>query len=134
MPAMRVAVDGRVMTHDAAVVTVANVETYGTWLSLTPAASPVDGLFDVFVMRGATKREVLAKLLRRYLRIPGGQSGAEVYRGRRVAVVASGPPREDMELVPGVLPVLVSPETRRAFDRALAPADGVSSMWQRRPA
>ena len=115
-------------------VTVANVETYGAWLRLTPAASPVDGLFDVFVMRGATKREVLAKLLRRHLRIPGPESGTQVYRGRRVSVVAAGSPREDLELVPGILPVLVSPETRRAFDRALVPADSASPVWHRRPA
>lgn len=134
LAALRVVVDGRVVTADAVVATVANVETYGPWLRLTPAASPVDGLFDVFVMHGATKREVLAKLLRRHLRVPGTESGTHVYRGRRVSVVASGSPREDLELVPGVLPVLVSPETRRAFDRALAPADGAFPLWHRRPA
>jgi hypothetical protein len=126
-------VDGRVVAHEAAVVAVANVETYGPWLRLTPEASPVDGLFDVFAMHGATKREVLAKLLSRYLRLPG-TSGTQVHRGRRVSVVTSGSPREDLELVPGVLPVLVSPEVRNAFDRPLAPADGASPRSQQRPA
>ena len=134
LAALRVVVDGRVVTHDAVVLTVANVETYGPWLRLTPAASPVDGLFDVFVMHGATKREVLAKLLRRHLRVPGTDSGTQVYRGRRVSVVSSGSPRQDLELVPGVLPVLVSPETRRAFDQALVPAGGASPVWHRQPA
>jgi diacylglycerol kinase (ATP) len=134
LAAMRVVVDGRVVTDDAVVVTVANVETYGPWLRLTPAASPIDGLFDVFVMHGATKREVLAKLLRRHLRIPGADSGTHVYRGQRVSVVASGSPRQDLELVPGVLPVLVSPDTRSALDQALGPVDGASPVWHRQPA
>jgi diacylglycerol kinase (ATP) len=134
LAALRVVVDGRVVTHDAVVVTVANVETYGPWLRLTPAASPVDGLFDVFVMHGATKREVLGKLLRRHLRVPGADSGTHVYRGRRVSVVASAAPQQNLELVPGVLPVLVSPDTRRAFDQALVPAVGASPLWHRQPA
>jgi hypothetical protein len=114
------------------VVSVANVETYGAWLRLTPAASPVDGLFDVFVMEGATKREVLARLLRRHLRLPGARSGA-VYRGRRVTVAVSGSAREDLELLPGILPVLVSPETRRVL-MPLVPAADPGPAWRRQPA
>jgi diacylglycerol kinase (ATP) len=123
LAALQVTVDGRVVTQDAAVVTVANVETYGGWLRLTPAASPVDGLFDVFVMQGATKREILAKLLRRYFRLPGASSGARLYRGRRVSVAASRSARNELELIPGVLPVLVSPERAMALNRLLIPAD-----------
>ena len=104
LASLRVVVDGRVVTDDAVVVTVANVETYGPWLRLTPAASPVDGLFDVFVMRGATKREVLATLLRRHLRIPGTDWETHVYRARRVSVVTSGSPRQDLELAPACAP------------------------------
>jgi diacylglycerol kinase (ATP) len=129
LPALRVVVDGRVVTRDAVVVTVANVETYGAWLRLTPAASPVDGLFDVFVMRGATKREILGTLLRRHLRLPGATSGMEVCRGRRVSVV-SGSDREDLELVPGVLPVVVWPER----PRVLVSADVTLPVWERQPA
>ena len=123
LAALQVAVDGRVLTQDAAVVTVANVETYGGWLRLTPAASPVDGLFDVFVMQGTTKREILAKLLRRHFRLPGDNSGARLYRGRRVSVAASRSARNELELIPGVLPVLVSPETAMALNQPLIPAD-----------
>jgi diacylglycerol kinase (ATP) len=134
LAALRVVVDGRVVADDAAVVTVANVETYGPWLRLTPAASPVDGLFDVFAMHGATKREVLAKLLRRYLRLPGSESGTRIYRGRRVSVLGTGSVRESLELLPGALPVLVSPAVRSALDPALVPADGAVPIWHRRPA
>jgi diacylglycerol kinase (ATP) len=127
LPALRVTVDGRVVTEAAVVVSVANVETYGPWLRLTPKASPVDGVFDVFVMAGATKLEVLAKLLRRHLRLPGTQSGM-VYRGRRVTVVSDSA-REDLELLTGALPVLVRPETRRALVPTLLPDAAAVSLW-----
>jgi diacylglycerol kinase (ATP) len=133
LAALRVVVDGQVVADSAALVTVANVEAYGPWLRLTPAASPVDGLFDVFVMHAATKSAILAKLLRRHLRIPGAESGTRVYRGRRVAVITAGSPPEELELVPGILPVLVSPVVRRALDQGV-PADGASSVWRRQPA
>ena len=134
LAALRVVVDGRVVTDDAAVVTVANVETYGPWLRLTPAASPVDGFFDVFVAQGATKREVLARLLKRYLRIPGSESETRVDRGRRVSVQSPSSPREDMELIPAVLPMLVSPEVRRALQPVRVLPAGASPIWHRQPA
>ena len=87
---LRVVVDGRVVAVDAALVIVANVKTYGAWLPLTPEASPVDGLFDIFVMRGATRRQVFAKLLRRHLRIPGTDAGSLLCRGQRRVGVRAG--------------------------------------------
>ena len=132
LPALRVTVDGRVVTEDAVVVSVANVETYGPWLRLTPAASPVDGLFDVFVMQGAAKLEILAKLLGRHLRLPGAQSGT-VYRGRRVTV-ASRLAREELDLMTGALPVVVWPETRRALVPPLLQTPAPVSAWRRQPA
>jgi diacylglycerol kinase (ATP) len=134
LAALRVLVDGKLVSDGASVVTVANVETYGPWLRLTPAASPVDGLFDVFVMEGAMKRQVLATLLRRHLRIPGSQSGTRVYRGRRVSVLDGGAVRENLELLPGVLPVVVSPAVRRALDQALVRDGGAAPIWHRQPA
>ena len=108
---LRVVVDGRVVAVDAALVIVANVKTYGAWLPLTPDASPVDGLFDVFVMKGATHRQVFAKLLRRHLRIPGAaardaplpRAAGVGVRSRLEARSARGPAQR--------LPVVVSPET-----------------------
>jgi len=46
----QVTVDGAAVADDAVLVTVANVETYRGFLSLTPTASPIDGMFDVFVI------------------------------------------------------------------------------------
>jgi diacylglycerol kinase family enzyme len=126
LPVLQVTVDGQAVTHDAAVVTVANVETYGPWLRLTPAASPVDGFFDVFVMRSATKRELLAKLLRCHLRWPATEPGTLLLRGRRVSVAAPQARRDALELVPGLLQVVVSPAMARKLERAVQSADGMS--------
>jgi diacylglycerol kinase (ATP) len=116
---LRVVVDGRVVAVDAALVIVANVETYGAWLPLTPGASPVDGLFDVFVMKGTTRRQVFAKLLRRHLRIPGAADGTLLCRGQRVSVSGLGSRREQLEILHHQLPVIVSQETAATLERGL---------------
>jgi diacylglycerol kinase (ATP) len=131
LPALRVAVDGRVVTHDAAVVTVANVETYGPWLRLTPTASPVDGLFDVFVMRGTTKLELLAKLIRCHLRWPAREFGTLLVRGRRVSVAARQSGRDLLEVIPGLLPVVVSPTVARRLERDVPAADHACAAGHR---
>jgi diacylglycerol kinase family enzyme len=113
----RVVVDGRVVALDAALVIVANVEAYGAALPLTPDASLVDGLLDVFVMRAATPRAVFWNLLRRHLRIPGRARGATVCRGRRVRVSGPGAPPDRLEVVPGGLPIVVPPATAARFAR-----------------
>lgn len=123
---LRVAVDGRVVARDAVIVTVANVETYGAWLRLTPAASPIDGVFDVFVMRGTSKREILARLLKRQFRLPGTEQGTLVCRGRHVSVAAPHQARDQLHLIPRRLPVVVSAETAEALQRGLAPVGGVA--------
>jgi diacylglycerol kinase (ATP) len=117
---LRVLVDGRIVAVDAALVIVANVKTYGAWLPLTPDASPVDGLFDIFVMRGATQRQVFAKLLRRHLRIPGSEPGTLLCRGRRVSVSGRHAKHDRLETMPGRLPVVVSPDMAAALERDLA--------------
>lgn len=121
---LRVVVDGRVVAVDAALVIVANVKTYGAWLPLTPDASPVDSLFDVFVMTGATHRQVFAKLLRHHLRIPGSGSGTLLCRGRRVSVSGLHSRRDQLEVLPQRLPVVVTPETAAALERGLARREG----------
>lgn len=118
---LRVVVDGRVLAVDAALVIVANVKTYGAWLPLTPDASPVDGLFDVFVMKGTTHRQVFAKLLRRHLRIPAAADETTLLcRGQRVLVSnRRSTTRDQLETLPHRLPVVVSPETAAALEREL---------------
>jgi diacylglycerol kinase (ATP) len=133
-PRLRVVVDGRVVAVDASLVIVANVKTYGAWLPLTPNASPVDGLFDVFIMRGASHRQVFLKLLRRHLRIPGGESTTALCRGQRVSVSGLRSTRDQLEVLPGRLPVIVSPETAAALDRSRGRQDAGIRLAPRRVA
>jgi diacylglycerol kinase family enzyme len=116
---LRVVVDGRVVAVDAALAIVANVETYGAWLPLIPDASPIDGLLDIFVMRGATHRQVFARLLRRHLRVPGAASGTLLCRGQRVSVSGLDSTRDQLEILRHRLPVVVSAETAAALERGL---------------
>jgi diacylglycerol kinase family enzyme len=128
-PRLRVAVDGRVVAVDAALVVVANVATYGPWLPVAPDASPVDGLFDVFVMKGGTNREIVGQLLRRHLRLPGAQAGM-LFRGSRVSVWGLGARREQLEVLRGRLPVVVSPQVAAALGqgRESRKAEGSSPL------
>ena len=121
---LRVRVDGRVVAADAALVIVANVRTYGAWLPLTPDASPVDGLFDVFVMRAATQRQVFVRLLRRHLRVPGSESGTLLCRGQRVSVSRLPSTHDELEILRRRLPVVVSPATASALERDLGQRQG----------
>jgi diacylglycerol kinase (ATP) len=114
--AFQVAVDGRTVTRDAAIVTVANVAAYGPSLPLTPEASPVDGLLDVFCMQDASKPEILARLLRRHLRLPDHRGGTLSCRGRRVSIAGHRFARQDLKVMPAALPVLVSPEAAEALE------------------
>lgn len=131
---LRVVVDGRVVAVDAALVVVANVKTYGAWLPLTPDASPVDGLFDVFVLRGETRREVFGRLLRRHLRIPGSGPGTSLCRGQRVTVSGLRSKRDQLEVEPGALQVVVSSATAAALQRRPARPRGEGPRITRRVA
>jgi hypothetical protein len=119
------------VADDAVIVTVANVPTYGPWLPLTPAASPVDGLFDVFVMRRATKPQILASLLKRHLRLPGVEWGTLLCRGRRVSVARSRSARDELELMPGLLPVVVSPGAAAALHGHVIRTHGLHPIGDR---
>jgi diacylglycerol kinase (ATP) len=113
---LRVTVDGRVVARDAVIVIVANVPSYGAWLPLTPDASPVDGLFDVFVMTGSTSA-TLARLLGRHLRIPGVDRASRLSRGRHVSVAAPDSPPVELRMLPGLLQVVAPPATAHALER-----------------
>lgn len=101
-----VEVDGVLAADQAVLVTVANVETYRDFLSLTPAASPVDGRLDVFVIPRTSKWGLAWRLLRLKLRLPGRWSGVSLYRGREVVVVSDAG-RETLRVVRRVLPLLL---------------------------
>ena len=100
-----VEVDGTMVADDAVLVTVANVETYRGFLPLTPAANPIDGLFDVAVVPRISQIVLFAGLLRLLLG-PGRWRGLKIYRGRRV-VVTTPKRREELTVRRFALPVLV---------------------------
>jgi diacylglycerol kinase (ATP) len=119
LPRLLVEVDGAVVAEDAVMVTVANVETYRGFLSLTPAASPIDGQFDVFVVPRTTKLGLGWRLLKLKLRLPGRWRGVALYRGRQVAVSWPGH-REVSRVLRRVLPVLVPPGAVAELERRQA--------------
>jgi diacylglycerol kinase family enzyme len=103
-----VEVDGTLAADQAVLVTVANVETYRDFLSLTPTASPIDGRLDVFVIPRTSKWGLARRLLRLKLRLPGRWAGVSIYRGREVVIVSAAG-RETLRVVRGVLPLLLPP-------------------------
>ena len=88
-------------------MTVANVETYRGFLSLTPTASPVDGLFDVFVQPRASGLELNLRLLSLLLKAPGRWDGVVLCRGRHVTVTVNSWRTETLRVVRGALPLLL---------------------------
>jgi diacylglycerol kinase (ATP) len=92
---LQVEVDGVRVADDAVLVTVANVETYRGFLSLTPKASPIDGMFDVFVIPRLAKPRLAWRMFSLWLRLAGRWNGTRIYRGRAVTVTT---PRRREEL------------------------------------
>ncbi len=113
---LRVEVDGAVVAEDAVLVTVANVETYRGFLSLTPAASPIDGRFDVFVMPMTGKIGMAWRLFKLKLGLPGRWRGVSLYRGRRVSV-SSRQHRETLTVARRALPLLVPADAIEGLER-----------------
>src|SRR5499426_671506 len=109
LDAIQLEIDGRAIPGKAGLVTIANVETYRGFLSLTPTASPVDGFFDVCVIPWATRAGMLAQLLKVVLDMPGFRDEIALYRGRHVRVRVNRRRPEDVRVLPSALPMLVPP-------------------------
>jgi diacylglycerol kinase (ATP) len=104
---IRVDVDGERVAENCALVTVANVETYRGFLTLTPAASPLDGLLDICIIPQTTKRRLFARLFALLLKLPGRWNGVQLRRGRDVSVTVDGRARDELRVAPGALPLVV---------------------------
>lgn len=115
LAAFKLEIDGAPVTDDAALITVANVETYRGFLALTPTASPIDGLFDVCVMPRVPTVVLAFRLLRVMLRVPGRWRGVALYRGRQV-VVTTPRRREVLVVRRRALPLLVPPGAIEAVE------------------
>ena len=116
LPQLTVTIDDVPVADDGVLVTVANVETYRGFLSLTPSASPIDGMFDVFIVPRTSKLGLAMRLLRLMVRAPGRWNGVKLYRGRRVVVTVDGR-REELRTSRRALPLLVPPGAIEALQR-----------------
>jgi diacylglycerol kinase family enzyme len=121
LPTLGVETDGRRLADGAAMVVVANVPTHRGFLPLTPAASPFDGLLDVFAVPAMPKPQLIALLLAFLARAPGRWRQVRSRRAARVRVTTDGGARHDLCVLPRAVPVLllpaagsVSPRTRLA--------------------
>jgi diacylglycerol kinase (ATP) len=119
LASLAVEVDGVPVAEQAVLVTVANVETYRDFLPLTPAASPIDGRFDVFVIPRTSKLGLAWRLCRLKVRLPGRWKGVGLHRGRTV-VVGRGADRETLRVARRALPLLVPPGAVAALERRQA--------------
>lgn len=128
LDSIEVEVDGHVVPGRAAAVTVANVETYRGFLSLTPAASPLDGLLDVCVIPRTTKRRVLAQLIKIMLELPGCRSDVGLYRGSSISVQVNRSKPEEVRVLRGVLPALVPAVSRARLTERQAAAESAAPV------
>ena len=96
LPSLQVELDGKLIADDAVLVTAANVETFRGFLSLTPTASPVDGLLDLYVLPRTSPARIWLTLLKLWLRVPGRWTGQLLRRGRWVRVSERGRVREEL--------------------------------------
>src|ERR1700730_12808410 len=120
LPSVTVEVDGEMITDGAALVVVANMPVFPGKLVFTREANPLDGLLEVCVVTGDTKRGLLFALLSLLHDGPVGQHRILRRRGLmvRIAPVSpSGPAvppspnawSETLTVLPRALPVLVPP-------------------------
>jgi diacylglycerol kinase (ATP) len=119
-----VEVDGTRVAENSALVTVANVETYRGFLTLTPNATPFDGLLDICILPPTSRPRLLARLMILALKLPGRWTGVRLLRGRRVTVTARGRAREDIRVGRGALPLIL---------RAGRGRSGADGAWDRPP-
>jgi diacylglycerol kinase (ATP) len=87
----RLAVDAEVRDGRMFDVIVANGQVFGGGMKMCPDAEPDDGLFDVLLIKDATKPEVVRELPRIYKGTFLPHPKAEVLRGRVVEVETPDP-------------------------------------------
>ncbi len=84
---VRIAVDGAAPIETRiALVAIANGRSFGGGMRIAPDAAPDDGLFDVVVVRAASKRRLLFQLRRLYSGTHLGLAEVTILKGRRVTV------------------------------------------------
>ena len=117
LPSVTVEVDGEMLTDGAALVVVANMPVFPGKLVFTRDASPLDGLLEVCIVTGDTKRALLVALFSLLRDGPAGKRRILRRRGPMVRIApaslcgATVPPspnawNETLTVLPRALPVL----------------------------
>jgi diacylglycerol kinase (ATP) len=89
-PRLTVSIDGEELKGEFGLVLVGNTTNYGGVFHMAADAVLDDGLWEVYLFPGASRRRLLRWALRGFFRrLPGG--GCEMRRGRRVEVRAESP-------------------------------------------
>lgn len=92
---VRLEVDGRISTHQAATVVIANSQYYGKGMKIAPSADLTDGELDVVVIEAASRLDLIRSLPKVYDGSHVGLPGVTVLRGRSVrlsgAYLGGGP-------------------------------------------
>ncbi|GAC1353957.1 MAG: diacylglycerol kinase family lipid kinase [Herpetosiphon sp.] len=83
---VRILLDGRPITGHVLMVLVGNSRLYGGFLQIAHHASPVDGLFDVIVIKGGDMRVAPLHLLSILLRQQHFNPDLGYYRAREVVI------------------------------------------------
>lgn len=116
LPAAAIEVDGEIVVEQAALAIVANLPVFPGKLVFSHDADPLDGLLDVCVVLGRSKRALCTALFGLLIDAPGGTQRVLRRKGRivriRPAGGASHPPgqnggAETLTILPRALPVLV---------------------------
>jgi diacylglycerol kinase family enzyme len=120
LPSVAIEVDGAIISEGAALAVVANLPVFPGKLVFSRDADPRDGLLDICVVSGDTKRALLLALCGLLLRAPSGDHRILRRRGRVVRIrppAAGAHPLgldgglETLTVLPRALPVLVSTAT-----------------------
>lgn len=90
VPRLEVEVDGERVEGEFGLVLVSNTINYGGILKMAQDTRMDDGLFEVYLFPGGSRRDLFAYALRGFLsRLPGG--GCEMRRARSVKVRSESP-------------------------------------------
>ena len=90
VPRLEVEVDGERVEGEFGLVLVSNTINYGGILKMAQDTRMDDGLFEVYLFPGGSRRDLFAYALRGFLsRLPGG--GCEMRRARSVKVRSTSP-------------------------------------------
>jgi diacylglycerol kinase family enzyme len=121
---MVIEVDGETVSERASLALVANVPAFPGKLVFTPDADPCDGLFDLCVVLGDTKRALLAALCGLLLAAPSRKRRLLRRRGRVVRIrptaggdqsFGPGGGAETLTVLPRAVPVLMPPTEMRGL-------------------